>query len=193
MFLYIPWNKGLSHPIQNYSVMELPHSVAFNIGVVLKPMLMLHHCGAVLLGFLITGCMTTCLILPSDWNQVKGCFYLLFFILPRWMELLVAPSCLSTYKSEALSCSHKRNHGYIGNMWALNFLELWLCSILFVSLVTSLALKFFFFNWRIIALQCCMGFCHTTTISCWISYKFTYSPHILSMFQARLSRAAGIC
>ena len=124
MFLYIPWNKGLSHPIQNYSVMELPHSVAFDIGVVLKPMLMLHHRGAVLLGFLITGCMTTCLILPSDWDQVKGCFYLLFFILPRWMELLVAPSCLSTYKSEALSCSHKRNHGYIGNMWALNFLEL---------------------------------------------------------------------
>lgn len=95
MFLYIPWNKGLSHPIKNYSVIELPHSVAFNIGVVLKPILMLHHTCAALLEFLITGCTTTCLILRSDWNRVKGCFYLLFFILPRWMELLVAPSCLS--------------------------------------------------------------------------------------------------
>ena len=42
-----------------------------------------------------TGCTTTCLILPSDWNQAKGCFYLLLFILPRWMELLVAPNFLS--------------------------------------------------------------------------------------------------
>ena len=29
------------------------------------------------------------------------------------------------------------------------------------------------FNWRIIALQCYVGFCHTTT---WISHKYTYNP-----------------
>ena len=33
-------------------------------------------------------------------------------------------------------------------------------------------------NWRIIALQCCIGFCHTTT---WISYKYTYVPFFLSL------------
>ena len=34
-------------------------------------------------------------------------------------------------------------------------------------------LKKIFFNWRIIALQYCAGFCHTTT---WISHKYTYIP-----------------
>ena len=33
--------------------------------------------------------------------------------------------------------------------------------------------KKFIFNWRIITLQCCVGFCYTTT---WISYKYMYIP-----------------
>ena len=36
-----------------------------------------------------------------------------------------------------------------------------------------LYLKFFIFNWRIIALQYCVGFCHTST---WISHRYTYVP-----------------
>ena len=36
----------------------------------------------------------------------------------------------------------------------------------------------FIFNWRIIVLQCCFGFCHTTT---WISHKYTYIPSLLNL------------
>ena len=38
------------------------------------------------------------------------------------------------------------------------------------SSVQGLSLKFIF-NWRRIALKCCLGFLHTTT---WISHKYTY-------------------
>ena len=34
----------------------------------------------------------------------------------------------------------------------------------------------FIFNWRIIALQYCVGFCH---ISTWISHRYTYVPSLL--------------
>ena len=37
---------------------------------------------------------------------------------------------------------------------------------------------FCFLIWKIIALQCCVGFCYTTT---WISYKYTYIPLLLSL------------
>ena len=35
-------------------------------------------------------------------------------------------------------------------------------------------LIYFFFNWRLITLQYCSGFCHTLT---WISHGFTCVPH----------------
>ena len=38
-------------------------------------------------------------------------------------------------------------------------------------------LKKFFFNWRIIALQNCVGFCQTST---WISHKYIYGPSLLT-------------
>ena len=37
---------------------------------------------------------------------------------------------------------------------------------------------FCFFNWRKIALQCFVGFCHTTM---WISHKYTYVPCLLNL------------
>ena len=36
----------------------------------------------------------------------------------------------------------------------------------------------FFFNWRKIALQCCVGFCHMTVQ---ISHNYTYIPSLLSL------------
>ena len=35
-------------------------------------------------------------------------------------------------------------------------------------------LKFIYFNWRLITLQYCSGFCHTLT---WISHRYTCVPH----------------
>ena len=35
----------------------------------------------------------------------------------------------------------------------------------------SCLFKNFLFNWRIIALQCCVGFCHTST---WFSHRYVY-------------------
>ena len=39
----------------------------------------------------------------------------------------------------------------------------------------------FIFDWRIIALQYCVGFCHTAT---WISHKYTYVPSLLNPFSS---------
>ena len=36
----------------------------------------------------------------------------------------------------------------------------------------------FIFNWRIISLQYCVGFCHTST---WISHRDTYIPFLLTL------------
>ena len=34
------------------------------------------------------------------------------------------------------------------------------------------------FNWRIIDIQCCVGFCHTST---WINHRYTYVPSLVSL------------
>ena len=56
----------------------------------------------------------------------------------------------------------------------------------YVSLLNSFSSVFwkarvfcvFFFNWRIIALHYCVGFCHTTV---WISHKYTQVPSRLNL------------
>ena len=57
-----------------------------------------------------------------------------------------------------------------------------LISLSFFCLVTALTALliwqcFVFLNWRIIALQCCVSFCHTTM---GISHKYTHIPSLLS-------------
>ena len=52
----------------------------------------------------------------------------------------------------------------------------------------------FIFSWRIVALQCCVGFCHTST---WISHRYTYIPSLLSLSStpsqpSRLSQSTGL-
>jgi hypothetical protein len=40
-------------------------------------------------------------------------------------------------------------------------------------------IKVFIFNWKIIDLQYCVGFCHTST---WINHRYTYVPSLLRAF-----------
>ena len=54
---------------------------------------------------------------------------------------------------------------------------------LIYPLICSFA--FIFFNWRIITLQYCAGFCHTST---WISHRYAYVPSLPSPFPSHPSR-----
>ena len=66
-------------------------------------------------------------------------------------------------------------------------------SISFVNRL-SCNIYYYFFNWRIIALQCCVGFCYTTTwISCMVVHIFPPSwppfhpyptPYVITEHQA---------
>ena len=64
-------------------------------------------------------------------------------------------------------------------------------SIPWWNIYSNALLIFNIFNWRIIALQCCVGFCHTTT---WISSKYTYAPSLLNTpsHSSRLSQSTSL-
>ena len=63
-----------------------------------------------------------------------------------------------------------------------NCLCLWPRMNSLIQYQTSICLDviglFIIFNWRMIALQCCVGFCYRTT---WTSYKYTYIPFLLNL------------
>ena len=46
----------------------------------------------------------------------------------------------------------------------------------------------FILKWRVIALQCCICFSHTST---WISHRYTSVPFLLNLLPSLLSRLAG--
>ena len=59
------------------------------------------------------------------------------------------------------------------------WLHLSFLTLLFFSVYNTFScLKFILFNCRIIALQCCVDFCHTST---WISQRYTQVPSLLNL------------
>ena len=62
----------------------------------------------------------------------------------------------------------------INTMWSIHAVE-------YYSALIRQGILFFFkfiFNWRMITLHCCVGFCHTPT---WISHRYTYVPSLLNL------------
>ena len=69
--------------------------------------------------------------------------------------------------------------------WPHKMVAIYVSSIFFFSCKLPLIRNSYFtacvsfaFNWRIIPLQRCVGFCHTTT---WISHKYTHIPFPLEL------------
>ena len=73
--------------------------------------------------------------------------------------------------------AHLTSHSRMsGSRWVITPLYLsgsWR-SFLYNSSVYSFFKKLIYFNWRLITLEYCSGFCHTLT---WISHKCTHIPH----------------
>ena len=60
----------------------------------------------------------------------------------------------------------------------------WHSASILTSFCWAFLKKLFIFNWRIIALQCSVGFCHTST---WINHRYTAVPPLTPSHFSRLS------
>ena len=89
-------------------------------------------------------------------------FCVLLYILFHWSGQGPLSACISV--SEGVFLMYPRREIYSMSTYS--------SSILF-------SLKFYcIFNWRIITLQYCVGFCQTST---WISYRYIYGPFLLNV------------
>ena len=93
----------------------------------------------------------------------------------RWIDYFFLPYCLLG----CCLCAYKTCCGANHSLFTHSFKKIFFFFIKFV------------FNWRIIALQCCVNSCHTST---WISHKYTYVPSFLNspstFLSSRLSQSS---
>ena len=111
---------------------------------------------------------------PNIFQTQLNAYICLFSGLPACLSMLFTPVFISNNKA---------------HLCASRMLVQWLIALIshlgiifFFNLTRSLLALFFFknfiFNWRVIALQCCVGFCHTST---WIRHRHTYVLSLLNV------------
>ena len=131
---------------------------------------------------------------PRPWdspgkNTGVGCHFLLQCMKMK-SESDVAQSCLTL--SDPMDCSLPGSsiHGFsrqeywsglplTSPVWACSLLDIFEKTVYFSPLFSIweflfIFKKFIYFNWRLITLQYCSGFCHTFT---WIRHGCTCIPH----------------
>ena len=99
-------------------------------------------------------------IIDRNWNLFQNLIIWLEFLhcvsICYWISNNIISSCDSAMYSKQMEYSHR----------------------LFCCLHFLFNLNLFVFNWRIIALQCCVGLCHTTA---WISHRYMQVHFLLSL------------
>ena len=116
----------------------------------------------------------------------------LFFIPYTQAVKMLSAECLKNRFSLSHACPTLMPRGHsmppiVGRTHDISFLPWSLPFLLHYVLFQPMELlkeqfriyNFFFFNWRIIALQCCIDFCHTST---WIRHRCTYVPSFLNLW-----------
>ena len=102
-------------------------------------------------------------------------------IVSRIEHMLDHKTCLNKFKNEVIRSIFSDRNGMKletnrrGETWKIHK---------YVVIKQHTLFEIFNFDWRTIALQCCVDFCHTTT---WISHKYTYVPSLLTLILAMIS------
>ena len=110
------------------------------------------------------------------------------FIFQNWAALLLGPSKVTIlYMSQLLILSNSCGHCSMV-IWYYNWQFVHLKSV-HSCFVVVVNFYLFIFDWRIIVLQYCLGFCHTAT---WYIYPLPVEPPPLTQPTLRSSQSTGL-
>ena len=119
-------------------------------------------------------------------KTIQSLYVLEKFSYPRSMDTQFEVGCFKPFLEKYMWCKDSR-YKTACQWWDTQKLSR-IKDLLYLYFLLSEQLTFqsyfdteynhIFKNWRILALQCCVGFCYTTT---WLSFKYTYILSLLSL------------